>query len=184
MNRAGMAAVVEAFRDPEDGSAEKSRELILQLLAHTEYPFSRDQFAPGHITCTGLVFAPQMDAVLFVHHARLERWLLPGGHVEGEDGSAEDAARREVVEETAVELDGGFEAFVAGMDVHGIPPRRGEPYHLHHDVIVAFRARGREVARSEESHAVEWLRVEEFERYGVPESVRLAVGRAAACFRR
>src|SRR4051812_37789652 len=33
----------------------KSRELILMLLASTADPFSRHQFHPGHITCTGLV---------------------------------------------------------------------------------------------------------------------------------
>ena len=37
---------------------EKSRELILALLEFTQAPFSRDQFHPGHITCTAVVLHP------------------------------------------------------------------------------------------------------------------------------
>src|SRR5438309_7839913 len=80
----------------------KSRELILMLLASTADPFSRHQFHSGHITCTGLVLAPDGERLLLVHHRRLDRWLLPGGHVEAEDAEIWDAARREVVEETGV----------------------------------------------------------------------------------
>jgi 8-oxo-dGTP pyrophosphatase MutT (NUDIX family) len=178
MDRNLILPLIEAFDDPADGSAAKSRELILHLLEHTPAPFQRDQFAPGHITCTGLVLSPALDSILFVHHARLDRWLLPGGHVEPEDESPFDAARREVVEETAAELDPGFAPFLAGMDVHGIPPKRSEPYHLHHDLIVAFKAQTRAVARSEESHAVEWLAIEQFEQRSVPESVFLSLRRA------
>jgi len=76
---------------------EKSRQLILALLEHTPAPFSRDQFHPGHITCTALVLDPDGRRVLLVHHHRLRRWLLPGGHVEASDVTLGDAARREAV---------------------------------------------------------------------------------------
>src|SRR5580698_8081277 len=92
-------ALVRAFdASPEE---EKSRELILALLEHTPDPFSRDQFHPGHITCTALVLHPDGQRILLVHHHRLRRWLLPGGHVEASDNTLADAARREAVEETA-----------------------------------------------------------------------------------
>src|SRR5580704_9698700 len=120
-----VAALVHAFSDPSDGEAAKSRDLILLLLQSTPAPFSRHQFAPGHITCTGLVLAPDGERVLLVHHRRLDRWLLPGGHVEPDDPEIWDAARREVIEETGAILapDPAMEALV-GMDVHGIPLKR------------------------------------------------------------
>src|ERR1700694_1010927 len=83
---------------------EKTRELILALLEHTAAPFSRGQFHPGHITCTALVLHPDGQRVLLVHHHRLRRWLLPGGHVEESDSTLLDTARREAVEETAVRI--------------------------------------------------------------------------------
>ena len=60
---------------------------------------------PGERECA--LAAEIGQRVLLVHHARLDRWLLPGGHVEPEDGCVEDAARREVIEETGVALGGG-----------------------------------------------------------------------------
>jgi 8-oxo-dGTP pyrophosphatase MutT (NUDIX family) len=175
-----LGALVGGFEAPEDGAAMKSRELILAMLAGTESPLSRDQFMPGHVTATGLVVSSSGGRILLVHHARLERWLLPGGHVEAEDGSAADAARREVVEETGVVLDTSAAPVLIGLDVHGIPARRGEPFHLHHDLVFGFRALSDAVVCSPESRAVEWCAAEDFDRHEVPPNVRLAYSRFLA----
>jgi 8-oxo-dGTP pyrophosphatase MutT (NUDIX family) len=155
-----------------DGAALKSLELILYLLEHSPDPFSREQFTPGHITCSGMVIAPGGDRVLVVHHRRLDRWLLPGGHVEPEDPAIADSARREVTEETGAILDAS--AVLAGADVHGIPAKGHELYHLHHDLLFRFRALSDQIQVSEESHAVAWCSPEEFEQYAIPHNVRRA----------
>lgn len=177
MDVVGLMQQLLPFRDETDGAAMKSRELILMLLRCTPAPFSREQFTPGHITATGLVLAPDGERILMVHHRRLERWLLPGGHVEPEDGDIQDAARREVVEETGAELIAESPAPLVGMDVHGIPEGKGEPYHLHHDVLAFFRAISDRTALSHESRAVAWCGVKEFDNYAVPENVRRAYAR-------
>ena len=162
-----------------DGEAHKSRELILMLLRHSPTPFSRKQFTPGHITCTGLVLDPEGRRLLLVEHRRLGRWLLPGGHVESHDARIEDAAGREVMEETGVVPAPGTPPLV-GTDVHGIPAGHGEPYHLHHDLIFLFRATSAELRVSEESRAVAWCAPADFDRYDVPGNVRRAWGRVTA----
>jgi 8-oxo-dGTP pyrophosphatase MutT (NUDIX family) len=174
-DRETVTALARAFHDPSDGQALKSFELILDLLKCSPDPFSRHQFAPGHITASGLVLAPDGHRVLLVHHRRLERWLLPGGHVEADDGTLADAARREVIEETGAAVPQAFD--IAGADVHGIPAKRGEPYHLHHDVLFAIRATSDEIRVSEESHAVAWCSPSDFERYQIPGNVRRAYAR-------
>jgi hypothetical protein len=88
---ATVSSLVQSFQDSTDGAAFKSRELILMLLDCSPAPFSRAHFTPGHITCTGLVLAPDHERVLLVHHRRLGRWLLPGGHVEAADSEIWDA---------------------------------------------------------------------------------------------
>jgi 8-oxo-dGTP pyrophosphatase MutT (NUDIX family) len=176
VDAATVGTLVRSFHDDTDGQAMKSVELILNLLECSPAPFSRDQFTPGHITCTGLVLAPGGQRLLIVHHRRLDRWLLPGGHIEPEDASVEDAARREVVEETGTVL--APECGFIGADVHGIPGRRNEPYHLHHDLLFHFRATEEGLQVSEESHAVAWCSPAEFDRYAVPENVRRAYHRA------
>src|SRR5580700_3488262 len=117
-----VAALLHTFHPAGDGEAEKSKELALALLTISPAPFSRRQFNPGHITCTGLVLSPSRDRILLVLHRRLQRWLLPGGHVEPDDSLIGDAARREVVEETGAVLRADASPPLVGVDVHGIPP--------------------------------------------------------------
>jgi 8-oxo-dGTP pyrophosphatase MutT (NUDIX family) len=170
-----VATLARQFDDTADGVALKSLELIILLLECSPHPFSREQFTPGHITCSGMVVAPDGERVLLVHHRRLARWLLPGGHVESGDATIDDAARREVTEETGAILDAS--AVLAGADVHGIPGKGHEPYHLHHDLLFRFQALSDEIQVSEESHAVAWCSPSEFESYGIPPNVRRAYER-------
>src|SRR5580692_11021373 len=169
-------ALVRAFQaSPEE---EKSRELILALLESTDQPFSRDQLHPGHITCTAVVLHPDGCQFLLMHHHRHRRWLLPGGHVEEDDVTLSDAARREAIEETAAQIAGAGCAILAGMDVHAIPARKGEPYHLHHDLIFAFSAESEDFVVTDEAPQVTWCGPDEFARYQLPSSIMRAAARA------
>ena len=167
---------IAAFAPNCDGEAAKSRDLILALLQYSPEPLSRLTFTPGHITCTGVVLGPDADRVLLVHHRRLNRWLLPGGHVEAEDASIIDVARREVIEETGAQLDERVPGRLVGVDVHPIPPKGAEPLHLHHDLIFSFQARSLRSGCSPESRAVVWRSVRECE--DLPGSIRRSVTRA------
>ncbi|MDE3167094.1 MAG: NUDIX domain-containing protein [Acidobacteriota bacterium] len=164
-------ALISGFDYSGDGAAAKSFELIRMLLEHSPAPFSRDQFIPGHITTSGLVLSPDGARVLVLHHRRLDRWLLPGGHVEPDDASLEAAAAREILEETGVPVSGGI---LAGADVHGIPAKGHEPYHLHHDLLFRFRATTEALQVSAESRAVAWCTAAEFDHYALPSNVRRA----------
>jgi 8-oxo-dGTP pyrophosphatase MutT (NUDIX family) len=177
MDAQTVLALVEGFDAPIDGALSKSWELTLLLLLCTPTPFSRYQYTPGHITATGFVYAPDGERLLLVHHRRLDRWLLPGGHVDKQDAEIWDTARREVVEETGVQLAAEAMPRLAGLDVHGIPGKRGEPYHLHHDLIFQFQAIGEELHVSEESRAVVWCAPGEFDRYDLPDNVRRTYAR-------
>jgi 8-oxo-dGTP pyrophosphatase MutT (NUDIX family) len=169
-------ALVRAFEaSPEE---EKSRELILALLGYSAEPFSRDQFEPGHITCTAAVLHPDGRRVLLMHHHRHKRWLLPGGHVEEGDVQLGETAKREAIEETAVRVAVPSEGVLVGMDVHGIPARRREPFHLHHDLIFAFDAESEEFAVTEEAPQVAWCGLDDFAQYELPSSITRAVERA------
>jgi 8-oxo-dGTP pyrophosphatase MutT (NUDIX family) len=177
MDTQTVTALIGSFHQPADGALSKSRELTLLLLACTADPFSRHQFTPGHITATGFVFSPDSQRLLLVRHRRLGRWLLPGGHVEKEDAAIWDSARREVIEETRAQLAIAALPPLVGIDVHGIPGKRGEPYHLHHDLIFQFHAIAEELQVSEESRAVVWCSPAEFDVYDVPHNVRRAYAR-------
>jgi len=178
MNRTAQAVeLVTAFAAaPEE---EKSRELILAMLGQTPAPFSRSQFHPGHITCTALVFDPEARRILLVYHHRLHRWLLPGGHVEDDDPSLAETARREAMEETAVAIRPDGSARLSGLDVHGIPPnkKKKEPFHLHHDLIFRFTADSDAIETSEEAPEVAWCALDELAKYDAPSSIVRAAKR-------
>jgi 8-oxo-dGTP pyrophosphatase MutT (NUDIX family) len=182
MRFAEAAGIVRALDDADDGELRKSRDLILMLLDETPAPFSRQQFTPGHITCTGLVVAPDGERVLVVHHRRLGRWLLPGGHVEPADRLIWDAAAREVSEETGALFGADAPPPLAGLDVHGIPGKGSEPYHLHHDLIFHYRAQSEEFRLSPEARAIAWCAPAEFERFALPENIRRAYRRVCRPF--
>jgi len=170
-------AVIEIFDPQTDGLARKSRELTLDLLRQTSAPFSRYQFTPGHVTCTALVLHPDGAKVLFMYHHRLHRWLPPGGHVEESDTSLAAAAAREAQEETLVRIDGGWAVRLAGIDVHGIPAKPTEPFHLHHDLIWCFRALTAEIAITEEALSVLWAEEADWARLQIADSIQNSIRR-------
>jgi 8-oxo-dGTP pyrophosphatase MutT (NUDIX family) len=167
--------LLRSFDSRGDGEAEKSRELTVALVEWSPAPFSRHTFTPGHVTCTGLVLGPRRDRFLLVHHRRLNRWLLPGGHVEAEDLVPSDSARREVLEETGADLTKSA-GILIGCDVHPIPARGKEPLHLHHDLIFAFRARSDRSVCSPESREVVWRSVADVA--DLPGPIQRSVARA------
>ena len=177
-----MESPLDALRLVEQFSAspeeQKSRELILALLEQTEAPFSRHQYNPGHITCSAVVLDSSHQRVLLMFHHRHHRWLLPGGHVEETDATLADAAGRETAEETTVRL--AWKVGLVGLDVHGIPARKrkGEPFHLHHDLIFAFEAESDVIATTAEAPQVTWCSPDEFARYEIPPNIVRAAGRA------
>lgn len=178
IERAAALAVVEGFGAAVDTQSRKSRDLTAMLVRESAEPFSRGQFGPGHVTCTSVVLSPDRGSVLLIWHKKLERWLLPGGHVEPEDGTVWAAARREVDEETGVKLDDRVVAALVNVDVHGIPARGADPYHLHHDLIFGFVAADLAVRESEETPQVRWCLAGELEEAGVDWATLAAVENA------
>jgi|SoiMethySBSTD1v2_1073268.scaffolds.fasta_scaffold74315_3 8-oxo-dGTP pyrophosphatase MutT (NUDIX family) len=172
--RVSLFAALETYR-PEDSVEAQHLERMQALGSGLGDPFRRDHFVPGHFTASAFVLSPARDALLLVHHAKLERWLQPGGHVEASDATMLAAARREVLEETGLDqlVCSVFQPF--DLDVHEIPGRAGEPEHEHFDVRFLFRAAREEHRRSEESLDVRWFRLEELHEAPFDDSLMRAV---------
>lgn len=94
--------------------------------------------APGHFTGSAWVVSADGRRALLLHHAKLDRWLQPGGHADG-SGDLAAVALREAEEETGLR---GLrvEGRVFDLDRHRIPARGSEPEHWHYDVRFVVRA--------------------------------------------
>jgi 8-oxo-dGTP pyrophosphatase MutT (NUDIX family) len=116
--------------------------------------------AQGHLTGSGFVLDPDVGRVLLLHHAKLNRWLQPGGHGEGEFDPRR-IALREIEEEaglSASDLSPFPDERILDVDVHQIPARGVEPAHPHLDLRYGFVAHvGVEARLSHESRALRWF---------------------------
>lgn len=160
MNRAGLLALLEAHarRWPED--AARASRICGFIRAHEDCLLRTCR--PGHLTGSAWILSADLADVLLVHHRKLDRWLQPGGHADGEVDLFQ-VALREAREETGLvtfeTLPGGDPPAPLDLDIHEIPAFGGEPPHLHLDVRFLLVAASGEAARaSEESTAVRWVR--------------------------
>jgi 8-oxo-dGTP pyrophosphatase MutT (NUDIX family) len=115
----------------------------------------RRELAAGHLTASAFLVDAAGRRTLLLHHRKLDRWLQPGGHADGEpDLSA--AALREAEEETGIRgLEVDPEIF--DLDRHRIPERGHEGEHWHYDVRFLVRApAGASAAINHESRAMAW----------------------------
>jgi 8-oxo-dGTP pyrophosphatase MutT (NUDIX family) len=110
----------------------------------------------GHVTGSAWIVSLDQSQVLLLHHSKLNRWLQPGGHCDGEP-DVHAVALREVLEETGLAT---------------IPARGAEPAHLHYDIRFLFEANPADpILRNEESNAVRWIALSEVAQYTNEESV-------------
>ncbi len=109
----------------------------------------------GHLTGSALVLSGDGERTLLTHHRKLDRWLQPGGHADG-DTDLRQVALREASEETGLQ---GLliEPQIFDLDRHWIPQHRDIPGHWHYDVRFLVRATASEAyIVSPESNDLAW----------------------------
>jgi 8-oxo-dGTP pyrophosphatase MutT (NUDIX family) len=128
-------------------------------LATARQPFHRET-SEGHFTGSAWLVSADGQRVLLMHHRKLQRWLQPGGHADGEPDLA-SVALREAEEETGL-VDLEVLPGIFDVDRHVIPARGAEAEHSHYDVRYVVVARGSEAfAANEESLGLAWRPVDD-----------------------
>lgn len=132
---------------------------FIELLQHPD-AFQRTHL-PGHITGSAWISDTEGKAVLLTHHAKLNKWLQPGGHADG-DENVMRVALREAEEETGLTTLKPFYDHIFDIDIHPIPARGDMPEHLHYDIRYWFQAdRNSDLVVTEESHDLRWVSLDE-----------------------
>jgi 8-oxo-dGTP pyrophosphatase MutT (NUDIX family) len=167
---------VEAAADPDGARAR-----ILEFAAtHPDALFR--SCVEGHLTGSAVVVAADRARVALLFHAKVQRWLQPGGHADGE-GNLARVARQEVVEETGLE-DLAVILPAVDLDVHRFVRADGsEPPHLHLDVrYLVLAPPGAVLAGNHESHELGWFGEPDLDGLDTDPSTRrlVRVGLAAA----
>ncbi len=142
---------------------------FLSLLSDTTC-FERTHL-PGHITGSAWIVDFTRTQVLLVHHAKLNKWVQPGGHADGDENILR-VALKEAEEETGLKKFNVIGDHLFDVDIHLIPSRVDFPEHFHYDVRFLLEADPNDVIQvSEESHDVKWVRLDELEQYNQERSV-------------
>jgi 8-oxo-dGTP pyrophosphatase MutT (NUDIX family) len=129
----------------------------------------------GHVTAAAWVLNAERTHALLLHHAKLNRWLQPGGHLDDTDESPAHGALREAVEESGIASLSLVNFTLFDVDVHPIPERKNERAHLHYDVRYLIMAKDTNVVISEESLGAQWMSISEIVASQMDESItRLA----------
>lgn len=133
-----------------------AREQVLSLLDRHGADLADRRTAPGHLTGSALVVDPAGPRVLLVLHAKLRRWLQPGGHADG-DHELAGVALREATEETGIE---GLSVLLPAvdLDIHTVDHGDALGAHLHLDLrFLVVAPEGAVASGNHESIDLRWV---------------------------
>lgn len=175
-----MIEALQRYRDQWQGEVATVTQFEIFLHTHAN-AFERSN-ATGHFTGSCWLVSADGARVLLMHHRKLDRWLQPGGHADGDTDLAR-VALREAQEETGV-IDLRVEDGIFDIDRHRItghipvarpdgpaspfafalgersPARGDEAEHWHYDVRYVVRAGADDrFVVNEESQALAWRSV-------------------------
>ncbi|MDE0805249.1 MAG: NUDIX hydrolase [Acidimicrobiales bacterium] len=150
-----LADAVETLRAAEvDPDAERHRRTILDFVTSHDDVLHRSCLE-GHLTGSALVVDAPGEHVLLLFHTKLQRWLQPGGHCDG-DANLAAVALREATEESGIE-DLAVDPVAVDLDVHEVAPPTEGP-HLHLDArFLVVAPPGAQPQGNHESEAIRWV---------------------------
>ena len=146
--------------------------MIRFVLSHPHNWWMRTTEA-GHVTGSAWVVNQAHTHALLLHHAKLDLWVQPGGHLDDSDIRPAAGAMREAGEETGMQklafASASGDAFgsdrLFDVDIHSIPARAGkagpEPRHLHYDARYLIITTDERASISAESRDAKWISLEE-----------------------
>jgi len=157
MHRAAVLALLRAHRSrTADAHETEMTEAIIRFVEEHADCLDRS-CAPGHLTGSAWIVDPPRRQVLLTHHAKLDKWLQPGGHADG-DPDLLAVALREAREETGLTRLRPVRPEVFDVDRHWIPPRGEVSGHWHLDLRFQVEADpDEELSISDESHDLMWV---------------------------
>lgn len=133
---------------------------FLSLLRNFPDCFHRKQ-TTGHLTASAWIESKCGGKVLLLHHAKLCKWLQPGGHADGDENLL-NVAQKEAEEETGLTSLQFVHRTIFDLDIHQIPAYRDVKTHLHFDTRFLFFADSDEpLCRNDESIGLRWIPLNE-----------------------
>ncbi len=175
MHRQQLLQLLNHYRTPymeEAAMVDRTRRFIAQHLNC----FDRE-LLPGHVSGSSWVINPARDHVLMMHHRKLDLWLQPGGHADG-DPDMLQVVLKETAEESGVDIEHIklLSENVFDVDVHTVHESSHDPRHVHFDIRFLVEIDDRlSLPGNVESHEVRWVHLDQVCRFNNALSLRRMV---------
>ena len=163
MQTATLLAALASHRAHDD-EERMHREKIIAFVERNRTRWWQRSTLDGHVTASAWVLNRHRTHALLLHHAKLDCWVQPGGHLDDTDASPAAGAWREAREETGLSSLQQADENLFDVDVHPIPARSAEPAHLHYDLRYLIISPDGAVTISDESLGARWIILDELAR--------------------
>jgi 8-oxo-dGTP pyrophosphatase MutT (NUDIX family) len=151
------------------------KERTIEFVENEPECFSRALLI-GHITGSAFIVNEKLTKTVLVLHAKIHKWLQPGGHADGEPNIMA-VALKEAGEETGLKKL-KVVSEILDIDVHTIPARKEVPEHLHYDIRFLFLADEFEpFVISDESTDIQWIMLEDIPKFNEENSIMRMVNK-------
>lgn len=168
MNRNDLIANLThyaAYNEKEEAMRKK----LLAFVKEHENCFERS-LLKGHVTASCWVVNKSKNKVLLIHHAKLNKWLQPGGHCDGEEDTYK-VAEKELQEETGL-VALRKHTTIFDIDIHVIPERKGVPEHKHYDIRYLFEVDEKAtLSQNHETLGMKWIEMRDITQLSSEESI-------------
>ncbi len=154
MHRYTLMKMLQAYTPSSEEILTKDR--IISFIETHEECFERS-LPIGHVTASAWLLSKDKTKALLMHHARLDKWLQPGGHCDG-DPDVLRVATREAQEESGINAIVPMSSGIFDIDIHLIPANSREKEHYHYDIgFLLHVTRDEQPIGNNESKELKWF---------------------------
>lgn len=154
MKREKLIELLETYEPTQEEQTFKER--MLSFIRKHADCFERS-LEIGHITASAWLLNKDHSQALLMHHRKLDMWVQPGGHCDG-DPDVLGVALKEAHEETGLVGIEPVSTDIFDIDIHLIPELKGVPAHYHYDVrFLLHCTTTNEFIQNHESKELKWF---------------------------